>query len=228
ESSFFADSLFEGNWGFGFKDPFQPGLDRASSTNDIRNRVTIAAVWDIPWKRNDKAVFGQIFGGWGLAGVFVAQTGAAFSVFDGSTSGQCSLSGTNFCYPVMTSTGAIPRRQDTDTGNPNSFTLYDLSSAPFQTQAAFCASNSITTSLGTFGGGAGVGAATPFNYTASQDRTACTAALFNLHPELLGSRNLFRTPGIWNMDISLHKNFHMPWEGHELQFRADFLNLFNH
>ncbi len=228
ESSFFGDSNFEGFSGFGFRDAYNPAADRASSSNDIRHRGTISGTWEIPAMRNQPGMLGRVLGGWSLSGIFVAQTGGAFPVYDGSTSGQCVNSGTNFCYPVLTGTGSIPAMTDIDTGNPNSFNLYDLgASGVFTTQAAFCAANSLSTPIGTFGGGASVGQP-PFNYTASQDITACTAALINLRADLVSARNLFRTPGIWNIDGAVLKDFRMPWEGHKIQFRAEFYNLVNH
>ena len=96
--------------------------------------------------------------------------------------------------------GALPRRQLTPDG-PNSFTIYDISST-FQNQEDFCAS-----------------AANPI---------LCTAQLNNLQANLLSPRNLLRTPGIWNLDGAVFKNFRLPWEGKSLQFRTEFFNLFNH
>lgn len=55
-----------------------------------------------------------------------------------------------------------------------------------------------------------------------------TAALVQLNPKLLSPRNLFRSPGIWNFDTGILKNFRLPWESKKLQFRAEFFNLFNH
>ena len=43
-----------------------------------------------------------------------------------------------------------------------------------------------------------------------------------------GNRNILSSPGYWNLDLALLKNFKMPWEGHQLQFRTDALNVFNH
>jgi len=210
ESSFFADSSFEGNWGFGFKDPYAPSLDRASSSNDIRNRFTLAVNWAVPFMRSQQGFVGHVLGGWNISDIYTAQTGAAFTVYDGSTGSQCHLSGpTNFCYPVLTGTGKVPGMTSTPSG-PNAFTLYDLSTAPYQTQDQFCAANTLNTALGPLGG------------------RGCTAALINLYPNLMASRNNFRTPGIWNMDLALAKDIRLPKEGHNLQFRADFLNFFNH
>ena len=44
---------------------------------------------------------------------------------------------------------------------------------------------------------------------------------------LLG-RNTFFADGIKNVDFGIAKRFPMPWEGHRLLLRADFLNAFNH
>jgi hypothetical protein len=189
--------------------------------NDIRHRLTLSGIWSIPWMRDIRGFAGQILGGWSVAGVFTAQTGGAFSVFDGNTDSQCALSGTNFCYPVLTGTGPVPSMHVSDTGNPDSFVLYDLAGAPFMTQADYCASHSLQTALGPFGAGSSA-------LSAGSDQLACTAALINLYPQLGSSRNLFRTPGIWNADATVSKIFKLPREGHQLRFEADFLNLFNH
>ena len=41
-------------------------------------------------------------------------------------------------------------------------------------------------------------------------------------------RNTLRGPHYLNFDMALLKNFHLPWEGHVLQFRAEAFNVFNH
>ena len=203
ESSFFsADSGFDGAFGtFGFRDPFNPGLDKASSSNDIRHHMTLSWNWQIPVGKNMSGWKGQVLGGWELNGIYFAQTGGAFTVYDGSQNSTCNrFDVTNFCYPVLN--GTIPKMTDTPNGtNQNSFVLYNIGSA-LQNQDAFCASN--------------------------VNPLACTAQLNNLQPGKLSPRNLFRTPGIWNIDTGILKNFKLPWEGKKLQFRAEFFNLFNH
>jgi len=44
------------------------------------------------------------------------------------------------------------------------------------------------------------------------------------------TRNAYRNPGMVQVDASLLKNNHVPWMGEQgnLQFRFDFLNVFNH
>jgi hypothetical protein len=43
-------------------------------------------------------------------------------------------------------------------------------------------------------------------------------------------RNIYRNPGMVQVDASVLKNNHLPWLGEQgnLQLRFDFLNLFNH
>jgi len=41
-------------------------------------------------------------------------------------------------------------------------------------------------------------------------------------------RNAFRQPGTYFQNIAVIKNFPLPKEGMQLQFRAEFYNLFNH
>lgn len=215
-SSFFGDSLFEGFFGFGFRDAYNPGLDRASSSNDIRHRMTLSWNWQIPFAKSLNGWRAQVLDGWQISGIFQAQTGVPFTVYDGSGNATCSgFDGTNFCLPLQT--GALPSRQLTPDG-PNSFIIYDVSST-FQNQEDFCTSNSVVApGVGTFGN----------DDPGTGQNIACTAALFNLFPQMLSGRNLLRTPGIWNMDTAILKDFRLPWEGKQLQFRAEFFNLFNH
>jgi hypothetical protein len=59
------------------------------------------------------------------------------------------------------------------------------------------------------------------------DRDAALAAFRNPHAGESGTRNNLRGPSFWNVDLSLAKNFRLPWEGHRLQLRMDAFNAFN-
>jgi len=62
------------------------------------------------------------------------------------------------------------------------------------------------------------------------DATASAAARAAFRNPLggeIGARNNLRGPSFWNVDLSLAKNFRMPWEGHRLQVRVDAFNAFN-
>jgi len=60
------------------------------------------------------------------------------------------------------------------------------------------------------------------------DPAAARAALrFPRHGEI-GTRNAFRSPSFWNMDMAVSKKFRMPWsENHQLTLRAEGFNVFN-
>jgi hypothetical protein len=228
ESSFFGDSAFDDF--FGFTNPFNPAADRSSSINDFRHRFTLSGIWNVPVFRKQSGLAGRILGGWSIASIFSAQTGGAFPVYDGSATGQCIDSSTDQCYPVLIPGQALPKRQQTvSVATPNTVTLYDFSaSGAFMNQADYCARNTLSTPMTAFGNAFGGGASEAAGYTAAQDDYACTAALINLYPNLEAPRSLFRTPGLWNLDAAIRKDFNLPREGHQLQFRADFINAFNH
>jgi hypothetical protein len=46
-------------------------------------------------------------------------------------------------------------------------------------------------------------------------------------PGEAGDRNVFRAPGYISLDAGLYKTFHLPWEGHSLQFRWEVYNVTN-
>jgi carboxypeptidase family protein/TonB-dependent receptor-like protein len=68
----------------GYLDPYAPMLDKGSSDFDIRHRVSVTAIWDIPAFRNGKGLKHQLLGGWELAPILTARTGSPYSIFDGS------------------------------------------------------------------------------------------------------------------------------------------------
>ncbi|MGA2264338.1 MAG: TonB-dependent receptor, partial [Acidobacteriota bacterium] len=51
---------------------------------------------------------------------------------------------------------------------------------------------------------------------------------FGPYPSNMSGRNIFRAPGVWNVNLGLYKNFKLKKEGLGLQFRAEAYNLFNH
>jgi hypothetical protein len=206
-SSFFGDSAWVAAmpFGFGFRNPFDPAIDYAFSDNDIKHRYVLSYNWDVPvpagWTGTAKA----ILGGWSVSGIYNVQSGAPISVWDikGGT-GNCKLSATNFCYPVVI--GATPEMQKTFDNTPgafNTYTLYDLTGY-VQHQSDFCATQ--------------------------PDPVACSNDLIfgpgaaNLEVQ----RNSLRLPGFWNWDAAVAKRFALPREGMGLELRAEFFNVLNH
>jgi hypothetical protein len=209
-TSFFNDSAAAGfNGGIGFSNPYNPSGDKNDSDNDVRHRISLNYLWSIPWGRNNSGLLGEVFGGWQLAGIWSAQTGTPFAVFEdlGSFNDQCSLSQTNSCFPVVA--GALPAQQHESTfTGPNRPVLYDLSTS-LESLDEFCGGN-------------------PALGIAGDPVCAQNDYFFPSGTPFLRRNSHFRAPGYWNFDASLLKNFKLPREGMALQFRAEFFNLFNH
>jgi outer membrane receptor protein involved in Fe transport len=105
----------------GVLDPLNPGLDKGDAEYDIRHRVTMAAVWDVPYKGN-KRVTDTILGGWTIIPNFNVRTGIPFTV------GDCT-NATVSCPRVMYDTPFHPAYQQTAiNGNPNIFNYMPLGS----------------------------------------------------------------------------------------------------
>ncbi|MBZ5495536.1 MAG: TonB-dependent receptor [Acidobacteriia bacterium] len=121
-SSTFSELINDFN--LGLTDSKNPALDYGNSDFDIRHRVSISAVWDLPYGKSLKGVSSQVLRGWSFAPIFTAHTGAPFSIFDGSNVNNIynrmilvnpiSLTGSSNPAPVA--------------GIPNNFTFLDLSS----------------------------------------------------------------------------------------------------
>jgi hypothetical protein len=100
-------------------------LDYGNADFDIRHRVSVSGIWDVPFARNTKGITSQILGGWSLAPILTASTGAPFTVFDCSNAYA-------LCSRMIVAT---PGQQLTGPGNPtpvpglpNYFSFIDLSS----------------------------------------------------------------------------------------------------
>jgi hypothetical protein len=87
-SSTFSDSnVFAANNGVfntGYLDPYAPMLDKGSADFDVRQRVSVTAIYAIPAFKNGKGLAHQILGGWEIAPIFTANSGPPFSIFDGA------------------------------------------------------------------------------------------------------------------------------------------------
>lgn len=87
-SSTFGDSL-QGGSGYvgslGYTDLAHPLLDWGNSDYDLRHRVSIAPVWNVPFGKQGNHMEKEVLGGWSLSGIITSRTGAPFSVFDETT-----------------------------------------------------------------------------------------------------------------------------------------------
>ena len=84
-SSTFGDSL-QGGSGYigslGYTSLVDPKLDWGSADYDVRQRLTVAPIWETPWFKQGPKIERQVLGGWALSGIYSARGGIPFSVFD--------------------------------------------------------------------------------------------------------------------------------------------------
>jgi hypothetical protein len=88
-SSTFSESTQGASVGIGnlgYLDPRNPRLDWGSSDFDIRHRVVVAPIYELPFYKSGRGWARQVLGGWTLVGIFTARTGVPFSVFDTTNS----------------------------------------------------------------------------------------------------------------------------------------------
>jgi len=133
-----------------------------------------------------------------LSGVLTAQTGGAFSVYENPGAFNDQCSLSVANACLPVVIGALPHQDGRTPAGANRTVLYDFSSS--------------LTDLGTFCDG---------------DLTCTQQNYFNQPAGLFLHRNAFRTPGYWNFDAAVLKNFSIT-ETVKLQFRGEFFNLFNH
>ena len=69
------------------QDPTNRDAERARSTYDRPHRFTINGVFELPVMRQQRGVVGKILGGWQLNGFLTLQSGAPFTVLNGSDPG---------------------------------------------------------------------------------------------------------------------------------------------
>ena len=213
------------------QDSFNRSSDRGRSTYDRPHRLTGNFVYEFPWFQDQRGFKGHLLGGWQVNGFFTFQSGAPFTVLNGSDPAGA-LSGIN------TLVG--------DAIRPNVFTNLDVSrmtvtelfaadqalraQAQAQAQQIFAGlSNPQPGPLG--------GPALPNTlFTVSRGRIvrnpngtlAVVVDFLGLPTGRTGNagRNILRADGINNVDIGIFKNTRIG-ENQRLQFRAEFNNLTN-
>jgi hypothetical protein len=123
-SSTFTTDSNNASTNTGLLDPFDPDLDYGWAEFDVRHRLTVGAIWQIPYGRGRGGLFESLAGGWQLSGVFTARSGSPFTVFDCTQS----VAGYARC-PRMLEVAALPdgASKPVSTGDANTFVYMDLS-----------------------------------------------------------------------------------------------------
>ena len=200
-SSTFSDSTggaSNGIGNLGYLDPRNPRLDWGSSDFDIRHRLTVTPIYEVPFFKNSRGFLRQTLGGWTAVGIFTLRTGTPFTIFDSFNSANA---GAGYGIPRYVPTGRVPRlstgtpvqQTDSTTGLPvNQYTAMTLPE-----------SNE-----------------TPFD-------PVLGISDFGPYPADMTGRNMFRGPGAWNFDMALTKSFALT-ERFRLELRAEAFDIFNH
>jgi Carboxypeptidase regulatory-like domain/TonB dependent receptor len=154
------------------------GLEWAYSDFDVRHRLVVNWLWELPFFRDATGMTGALLGGWQINGITQLQSGFPFLV------------NTTASYPTGDYNGD---GVNNDRPNMPSFGL----ELPDNSQDAYI--------NGLF-----------------------TAADFP-RPDVIGNlpRNAYRGPGFASTDLSIFKDFALPWRASKLQFRAEAFNVFN-
>jgi hypothetical protein len=188
-----------------------PGLDRGDSIYDIRHRLVLNYVWQLPGQ-NLKGALGAIAGGWSLNGIWQLQSGAHWEPF---TSSAAKLREITIVDPVNNPNGHCTVA-DVNGGNCHNlggdFNLDGgKNDRPNSTISGFSGANHSMWANGFYNAG----------FSPSTFSSPCLGCTGNL------GRNSFVGPGNWSADMTMSKTFRITERVH-LKFDANAFNVFNH
>jgi outer membrane receptor protein involved in Fe transport len=119
-STTFSDGS-NGNYNLGYLDAFNPMLDYGYAEHDVRHRLSVSGVWNLPFLNNGSGAMRTALGGWQVNTIFTARSGYPFSIYD------CTNQGNGVCMRAVDPGNINKNASGTAaTGNPNEFNLLDL------------------------------------------------------------------------------------------------------
>ncbi|ABF42895.1 TonB-dependent receptor [Candidatus Koribacter versatilis Ellin345] len=195
-----SSTFSEGNNGafqLGYENYYAPQLDTGNSEFDVRHRIAVSAVWDLPWMKNASNAFvRQALGGWSFSPLITYHTGYPFSVYD-CTNGisQC---------PRYLPTG----------GERDGF----ANSSTYAGGGVFNYLNAGSLVAAPGFGMPGVGGSSQVPEAPCQGAIGCNWAV--------GPRNMYTGPGNHQFNAVIGKTFKLT-ERFNLQFRGEMYNVFN-
>jgi hypothetical protein len=105
-------------------DAYDPELDYGYAEFDVRHRLSASFIWALPFGRDATGAAGAILDGWQIQGIYAAQSGTPFTMFD------CT-NGVSFCMRML-EVGTVDRSGSGDPkpvpGEPNRWEYIDLRS----------------------------------------------------------------------------------------------------
>lgn len=172
--------------------------DRSNSALDHRNRLTFAAVYDVPWYKNGNWFMKNVVGNWQFSPIYTYETGEWADVqsgvdsnLNGDTAGDRAIFNPNGASGTGSGVTAL-----CTSALPSTVTCGSTASRPFL--VGYLAKNPNA------------------QYIVAQLGARATAG-----------RNTVQLPPIDNIDFSIHKRFSVN-ERVNLEFGANVSNLFNH
>ena len=198
-------------------DPTNPGLDRGNSVYDIRHRLVINHVWQMPGY-NLKGLAGRIAGGWSLSGIWALQSGAHWSPFNARGPNLRNSAGQHCTAADVNSGDCVNEGGDY-------LLTRGRNERPDSSISQYGSLNHATWANGWCPGGSVVNGPCdgPNGYTKSGlpvFTAPCLGCVGNL------GRNTFVGPGFFSTDVTLSKNFKLT-ERFSLKFDAAAFNVFN-
>ena len=219
-----ANTRFDQDDGFNIPQPSSYFSYYGDANYDVRQRFSFSGSYTLPGAGG--GIARVLTSGWEASSIIAIQTGTPFWVVDNRPlSIMCSDNGTLDASATPCPSGPTALEpvtgQSPSGSNPNGYVLapgsgdynldgttYDVPNLPTQ---SFTGSHSKSAYIN------GLFTASDFGQPA--------AGTEGTEP-----RNIYRNPGMFQLDASVLKNNHLPWLGEQgnLQLRFDFINLFNH
>jgi hypothetical protein len=197
-----------------------PGLDRGDSIYDIRNRLVLNYVWQLPGQ-NLKGAAGVIAGGWSLNGIWSFQSGAHWEPF---TSGQPNLCEPSTCLtdnPVACVAADIPNNCSNIGGD---FNLDGGTNDRPNSSASRVSGVSHDSWANGWGRTKIVNPDSTTSYQYASPGVLFSAPCLGCVGNL--GRNSFVGPGNWSADMTMSKVFKIT-ERINMKFDANGFNVFN-
>jgi len=204
-----AGTRFDQDGGLAIPDPTKYFNYRGDANWDVRNRFTLSGSYTLPGMHQG---FGKVItGGWEVTAIAAVESGTPFWVYNTAAfSPICSNEPGGNCYSGGNFiSGAVISGNAGGDYNADGFD-WDVPNTP--------SNNS--------------------QFTGSHSRSTYTSGIFkasDFPAPALGTegnlpRNVYRNPGLGQLDSSLIKNNPLQWIGEDgnLQLRFDFLNVLNH
>jgi outer membrane receptor protein involved in Fe transport len=202
-------------------DATQPGLDRGNSIFDIRHRLVVNYVYQLPGQ-NLKGAAGAILGGWSYNGIWALQSGAHFEPYTSSLNNLCEPATCGNPVPTPCTVSDIPNNCTNIGGDFNLDGVHNDRPNSSVSQIGGVSHDSWAngwgrTKISNADGSTSYQYASP-GVTFSTPCLGCTGNL---------GRNTFVGPGQWFADMTLSKTFKFT-ERVNMKFDANGFNVFNH